>query len=184
MTNEAPATGGRPPRGPRPQQSRPRNVVSQGSAPRPGGVLGFLTSLPGILAAVAVLLSAATGGVGLYLHHDGGSGGDGDSYGIEPGPVPQGDGQVDTQVLDADPPEASGDQEITALVNGCLDGVTSDCEKLLYLVAVDCSDGSWSSCDDLFLISAYASPYQDYGATCGGRFDDWTYAGNCGGAPL
>jgi hypothetical protein len=47
-----------------------------------------------------------------------------------------------------------------------------------------CSDGSWSSCDDLFLTSAYASPYQNYGATCSGRFDDWTYAGNCGSAPL
>ncbi len=184
MTNEAPPTGDRPPRGPQRQQSRPRNVVSQQCATRRGGFLGFVTSLPGVLTAVAVLLSAAIGGVGLYLHDDGGSGGDGGTYVLEPGPVPRGDGQVDTQELDADLPEASGDEEITALVNGCRDGVTSDCETLLYLVAVDCSDGSWSSCDDLFLISAYASPYQDYGATCGGRFDDWTYAGNCGSAPL
>jgi hypothetical protein len=184
MTNEAPPTGDRSPRGRHPPQSKPRNVMSQESTTRRGGFLGFMTSLPGVLTAVAGLLSVATGGVGLYLHHDGGSGGDRGTSVIEPGPVPRGDGQVDPQELDADLPEASGDEETTALVNGCLDGVTSDCETLLYLVAVECSDGSLSSCDDLFLISAYASPYQDYGATCGGRFDDWTYAGDCGAAPM
>ena len=135
---------------------------------------------------MAVLLSAATGGVGLDLHHDGGSGGHGDTYGIEPGPVPQGDGQVDTQELDADPPEASGDQEITALVNGCLDGVTSDCEKRRTdLVAVDLLRRLLEQLRPPVPDLRVAHPrYQDYGATCGGRFDDWTYAGNCGGAPL
>lgn len=134
---------------------------------------------------MAGLVTAATGGVGLYLSSDGEHKPAGDTYNIiEAAPVPAGDGEVDAEELDTGLPDASGDDEITALVDGCLDGFQSDCDALLYKIAVACSDGDLGSCDDLFLVSAYGSPYEDYGATCGGRYYDWTYAGDCISAPL
>jgi hypothetical protein len=143
-----------------------------------------MTSLPGVLTAVAGLLSAATGGVGLYLSHDDGPGPVGDTYNIiEAAPVPEGDGQIDSGGLGEGLPDSSGDDQITTLANGCLDGVMSDCDTLLSVVAVACADGDMVLCDDLYQISEYGSSYEDYGATCGGRYYDWTYAGICSSAP-
>src|SRR4051794_7547829 len=98
MTYEAPPAGDRPPQGPQPQKQRPHKVRSQDGTTRRGGFLGFMTSLPGVLTAVGGLVTAATGGIGLYLHHDDDLSRGGDTYTIiEPAPVPAGDGQVDTQ---------------------------------------------------------------------------------------
>jgi hypothetical protein len=183
MTYEAPPTGYPPPQGPWPQQPWPQESVPQ-EGTRRGGFLGFMTSLPGVLTAVAGLVTAATGGVGLYLSHDDEPSPEGNTYIIEAAPVPEEDGEVDADGLGAGLPEASGDDEVTALVTGCLNGDLSDCDTLLYLVAAACYDGDLVSCDDLYQISAYGSAYEDYGATCGGRYYDWTYAGVCSSAPL
>jgi hypothetical protein len=184
MTYGAPPTGDPPPQGPWPQQPWAQQVVSE-KGTRRGGFVGFMTSLPGVLTAVAGLITAASGGLGLYYSQgDDGGGGGGETIIYTPAPVPEGDGQVDTEDLDAGLPDASADDEITALADGCLAGVQSDCDTLLYVVAMSCSDGDMTGCDALFLISAYGSEYEDYGATCGGRFYDWTYAGDCISAPL
>ncbi len=43
-------------------------------------------------------------------------------------------------------------------------------------LALECEAGDWQACDDLYYDSQPASGYEDYGRTCGGRFDfqpDW-----------
>jgi hypothetical protein len=174
MTYEGPPTAHPPPQQPWPQEVGPQ----EGTKRRRGGFLGFMTSLPGVLTALAGLVTAATGGVGLYLSQDDPASG-GDIYIIDPAPVPEGSGVVDAGDLGGGLPETSGDDEVTDLVNGCLNGDFSDCDTLLHMVAASCYDGDLVSCDDLYLISAYGSDYEDYGATCGGRYYDWTYAGVC-----
>jgi hypothetical protein len=141
-----------------------------------------MTSLPGVLTAVAGLVTAATGGLGLYLNQDDGVGSGGDTIIIEAEPVPEGNGEVDAESLDAGLPETSGDDEVTALVDGCLNGDPSACDTLLYLLAEECYAGYMISCDALYQISEYGSAFEDYGATCGGRHYDWTYAGICSDA--
>lgn len=38
-------------------------------------------------------------------------------------------------------------------------------------LAQECFDGSGSACDELFAVTPVDSPEEEYGATCGGRFD-------------
>ena len=178
MTYEAPPTGYPPPQGAWPQQPWPQEVVPPQGTPRRGGFMGFMTSLPGVLTALAGLVTAATGGVGLYLSRDDGPPPGGDIYVFEAAPVPEGTGAVDAGGLGAGLPDASG-AEATALVDGCLNGDPNACDALLYLLAEECYAGYLISCDALYQISAYGSAFEDYGATCGGRYDDWTYAGVC-----
>ncbi|SDX29785.1 hypothetical protein SAMN05660209_00074 [Geodermatophilus africanus] len=165
-----------PPQGPWPQEPSPQDGTTQR-----GGFLGFMTSLPGVLTAVAGLVTAVTGGVGLYLSQDDGSDpGPSDTYiTVEAAPVPEGEGEVDADELQAGVPGASGDDEVTALVEDCLNGDYSACDTLLYTLADECSAGYPLSCDVLYQVSAVGSAYEDYGATCGGRVYDWTYAGVC-----
>jgi hypothetical protein len=89
------------------------------------------------------------------------------------------EGEVDADELQAGVPGASGDDEVTALVDDCLNGDYSACDTLLYTLADECSAGYLLSCDVLYQVSAVGSAYEDYGATCGGRVYDWTYAGVC-----
>jgi len=140
-----------------------------------------MTSLPGILTAAAGLVTAVTGSVGLYLSHgDEPDRGAGDTYiTVEGAPGPEGEGQVDAGSLEAEVPAVSGDDEITALVSGCLNGDQAACDTLLSLLANECSAGAAISCDVLYEVSAVGSAFEDYGATCGGRFPDWSYAGVC-----
>jgi hypothetical protein len=174
MTYDAPPSAYPPSHGAWPQEPLPQD----GTASR-GGFLGFMTSLPGVLTAVAGLVTAVTGGVGLYLSQDDEPARGGDTYIIEAAPVPEGDGEVDADSLDAGLPEVSGDGEITSLVDSCLDGDYGACDTLLNLLADECSAGYLLSCDALYEISAYGSDHENYGATCGGRVEDWTFAGVC-----
>ena len=38
-------------------------------------------------------------------------------------------------------------------------------------LASQCEAGNWEACDDLYRRSPAGSAYEDYGSTCGGRFD-------------
>jgi hypothetical protein len=152
-------------------------------SPRPGTRRGFRRLLiPGGLIAGGVIAVTMTGGLGLYLSQDGRPSGGGDTIIIEADPVPEGKGEVDTEGLDDGLPGTSGDDEVTALVDGCLNGDPSACDTLLHVLAEECYTGYLISCDALYQVSAYGSAYEDYGATCGGRFYDWMYAGICSSA--
>jgi hypothetical protein len=136
-----------------------------------------MTSLPGVLTAVAGLVTAVTGGIGLYASQDDEPVRDSITYVVEA--PPEGSGEVDAGGLGAGLPEDSADDEVTVLVDGCLNGDPGACDALLYLLADECYAGYLISCDALYQISAYGSAYENYGATCGGRYEDWTYAGVC-----
>jgi hypothetical protein len=179
MSYESPPPGYPPPPGPWPQQPWPPDVVRQEGTARRGGFLGFMTSLPGVLTALAALVTAVTGGIGLYLSQGDEPPPGGDIYVFEAAPVPEGSGAVDAGDLGDGLPETSGDDDVTVLVDGCLNGDPDACDTLLYVLAEACYQGDLLSCDDLYQISAVGSDFEDYGATCGGRVDDWTYAGVC-----
>jgi hypothetical protein len=150
--------------------------------PSRGGFLGFLTSLPGVLTAAAGLVTAVTGAFGIYLSQDDGSStpstGGGTGTAAQGAPVPEGSGQVDIGGLTTGLTNASVDDEVSALMTDCAGGDAGACTTLLDTLAEECYQGYGISCDALYLVSAVGSAYEDYGATCGGRYD-WTYAGVC-----
>ncbi|WP_448628523.1 hypothetical protein [Geodermatophilus sp. URMC 64] len=148
--------------------------------PQRGGFLGFLTTLPGILTAAAAVITAATGGI--YLTRGGEEtrpdGGATYNINVDAAPVPEGSGQVDTAELTGGLAGVSVDSEVDALIADCANGDGGACQTLLDLLAQECSQGFGISCDVLYWVSEVGSPYEAYGATCGGRYD-WTYAGAC-----
>jgi hypothetical protein len=139
-----------------------------------------MTSLPGVLTGVAAVVTAATGGVGLYLSQDDGPSG-GDTYNItmDGTAVPDGTAQVDAAGVDPGLAAQSGDDEVTALADDCSYGDVDACTTLFVRLADECSQGYGISCDVLYAFSAPGSDYEYYGASCGGRFPDLTYMGVC-----
>ncbi len=175
-------TYGAPPPPGWPQPPQPVQDPSTPGTTPPGG--GFFTTLPGILTAVAGLITAVTGAVGIYL-----SQGDDRSTEDTPTsalpsttdqaePVPDDSGQADLDGLPAGFTQASVDDEVSALIDECAGGDAGACTTLLDTLAVECSQGYGISCDYLYYVSPVGSAYEDYGATCGGRYD-WTYVGVC-----
>ena len=150
---------------------------------RGGGFLGFLGTVPGILTAVAGLVTAVSGAY--FLSQGGGddggqSGGSGGTTVIvEPAqPPPEGTPQGVPQVAES-LTEVSVDDQPTDVVTDCVNGSASACAVVLESLATSCADGYGQDCDYLYLVSPVGSSYEDYGATCGGRFG-WEYAGRCG----
>lgn len=168
MSYDAPPTA--PPQPPQPD-SHPR------------GFLGFMTTLPGILTAIAGVLSAGGTAVGIYLtHQDGGSPQPSPSptvLVVQPAPAPTDPGQVDQSNVSTASSDFSSDPQVESDANDCLDGDDTACVNLLDDLAGDCYDGDGAGCDALYEISEDDSDYQNYGATCGGRYEDWTYADQC-----
>ncbi|SDD47482.1 hypothetical protein SAMN05660690_4305 [Geodermatophilus telluris] len=171
--------GAPPSQGWQQQPPPPVQDPSAPGAPRPGG--GFFTSLPGILTAVAGLVTAVTGAVGIYVSQgDDATGGQGTPSSTDaPAPVPEDTGgEADVGDLPADFSETSLDDEATTLLDACAAGDLGACATLLDTLATECADGYGISCDALYYLSPVGSAYEDYGATCGGRYD-WTYVGVC-----
>ncbi len=148
----------------------------------------FWTTLPGVLTAIAGLVTA---GVSAYLALKGPP---------DPKPTPNGDvhyhlnisGQgteapvVGASNLDAEElpavesqlAEVSADQALQTQADACAAGDQSACEGLLNELANECEEGYGLSCDWLYKLSEVGSPYEAYGATCGGRVDA-VNAGSC-----
>ena len=155
--------------------------------PRGGGFLGFLGTIPGVITAVAGLITAVSGAFFLSQgegdeNRDGdqsGGGSGGTTVIVEPAqPPPQGTPQGVSDV-GGSLTEVSVDDQPTDVVTACVNGSASACEVVLESLAYSCQDGYGQDCDCLYLISPVGSSYEDYGATCGGRFG-WEYAGQCG----
>jgi hypothetical protein len=154
---------------------------SQEAAMRRGGFLGFLTTLPGILAALATVVSAAGGIYIAHLQKDtppAGPTSTSVTFNVAGAPVPADTGLVDTADLISGSTAVASDDEVTALVAACADGDPEACAALLDQLALECYEGYGISCDVLYQVSEVGSDYEDYGATCGGRYD-WEYAGVC-----
>ncbi|MCZ2860685.1 hypothetical protein [Blastococcus sp. VKM Ac-2987] len=140
---------------------------------------GFLTTLPGILTAVAAVITALSGGLGIYLAQ--GSGNTSGGLGQDAAPAPVGTVQADPDRVAGQLGGVSVGDEIDALVGDCAAGSVDACTALMDRLVDECHLGDPLSCDALYWLSPFGSVYEDYGATCGGRYD-WTYAGACSGS--
>jgi hypothetical protein len=154
--------------------------------PQRGGFLGFLSSLPGILTSLATLITAVGG---IYLAH----GDSGERGRISPNsgettynitvaaaPAPSGTAEVNADGLPVVTDSTSVDNQTAQMVSDCAAGSQEACTELLNTLAQKCYAGSGLSCDVLYEVSAAGSDYEAYGATCGARFTDQTYADRCG----
>ena len=150
------------------------------------GVVGFLTSLPGILASVGTLVTAI-GGIYLGVHHSSGPSTQPSPEppsvvinlqtrppGNAPDPSQVGDGSLQLANAPAgasDLPDAGSNNSFDQLVNSCGQGDDAACVTMVDMLINDCSQGYGLSCDALYEISPSGSDVEAFGATCGGRFD-------------
>jgi hypothetical protein len=151
------------------------------------GFLGFLTTVPGILAAAAALVTAAGGA---YAGVHSGSGGGSPppppvpsvvnlTIAPQSGPPQGGDRSVDdTQALQR-VPVSGADDPAEQLVQNCADGNGDACMQLVDALAQECDDGYGVSCDVLYAVADEGSAYETYGGTCGYRFASMVNAGTC-----
>jgi hypothetical protein len=146
------------------------------------GFLGFLTTVPGILTAIAALITAGTGGVA-YLAGGGSSGPDVERVEIRTLPAPTAPAEVDAADVNVSAETGlSPDDPVQAMIDDCGEADVDACTWVLETLAQECYEGYWLSCDALYEVSPIGSDYEWYGGTCGGYFADLTYAGACSSA--
>lgn len=156
-----------------PLQTQPR--------PQPrSGFTGFMTTVPGVLTALAGLVTAAGGVYVAVAQNDGPIPQPTPTIiTVAPAPMPEGSGTVDPAQAADEVDTTSVDDATAALIDDCAAGSYTACQALLDTLVQDCYDGDGPACDVVYEVSEPGSDYEDYGATCGGRFDDWTYADQC-----
>ena len=149
--------------------------------PRRGGFLGFLGTMPGILTAVAGVISAlatlyAVAASRSSQQTTGSEQTSGSDQSVPDAPVDAGtvSTRAETVPVTYDPMLSD---DANALLTDCANGYLDSCDDLLFVLADDCSYGDAYSCDALYLISPMGSDYEAFGATCGGLVE-WQY-GRC-----
>jgi hypothetical protein len=147
-----------------------------------GGFLRFLTTIPGILTAVAAVVTAA-GGIYLGSHQAGSSPVPVNLY-MASGGAPASVASVDQQSLrlanaQADTSNLASSDPITALISQCAAGDDGACASILDTLTQECADGTGLSCDLLYELSPAGSDYEAYGASCGNRWPNEDYADLC-----
>jgi hypothetical protein len=151
-----------------------------------GGFLGFLTTIPGILTAVAALVTAV-GGIYLGLHRDGLPSPQSPpppavttiNLHMDGGNTPTPSTDVDAGSLRLDDSfVTSSTDPVEQLIGRCGRGDDNACIEILDEFARGCADGNGLDCDTLFEISPVGSDYELFGATCGDRFTA-VYADTC-----
>ena len=142
-----------------------------------GGFVGFLTTIPGILTALAALVTAFGG---VYLSNAGGSQSPQPAITIiNPGATPEGTVGTTEQLDLTAVTETTGDSAVDQMINDCAMGSFDACTGLLDVLSQECYEGYGDSCDVLYQVSPIGSDYEAYGATCGARFGP-EYANTCG----
>jgi hypothetical protein len=143
-----------------------------------GGFLGFLTTLPGILTAIAALITAGTGGV-VYLAN-GDSSGQQEMRIVVEQPAPDAPTEDEAAELDVSADTGlSSDDPVQDMIDDCSYGDVDACVWVLETLSQDCFEGYGFSCDALYAVSPVGSAYEWYGGTCGEYFADLGYAGTC-----
>ena len=144
-----------------------------------GGFASFLTTLPGILTAIAALLTAVTGG-GLYLANSNGSEDGPARVVIETVAGPAAPSNEEAAAVDVSASTGlSSDDPVQSMLDGCGSGDVDACAGVLETLTQECYEGYGLSCDALYFVSPLGSEYEWYGGTCGGYFADLAYAGTC-----
>jgi hypothetical protein len=135
--------------------------------------------LPGILTAIAALITAGTGAV-VYLANGNDSEPDKTRLVIETqaAPATPTDEEAAAVKASADT-DLSSDGPVQDMIDDCGNGDIEACAWVLETLAQECYDGYGISCDALYAVSPIGSDYEWYGGTCGEYFADLTYAGTC-----
>jgi hypothetical protein len=143
-----------------------------------GGFITFWGTLPGVLTALAGLVTAVGG---IYFAS-------GQSTQETQAPpttqasaissdapvvVPMLISPSELQTVEVDEPA------LTDPFDGCADGNIADCQRLIEELVADCDYGDPDACNVLYELSPVGSDLEDFGGTCGYRLDDWSYAGEC-----
>jgi len=145
-----------------------------------GGFLSFLTTVPGILTAVAAVITAVTGGVVYLANGSDSSAQDNPNIVIVPQSVPDAPTGNEPVLVDTDAATGlSPDDPVQAMIDACDQGDPGACAWVLETLAQQCYESDPLSCDVLYVVSPVGSDYEWYGGTCGGYFADLTYAGTC-----
>jgi hypothetical protein len=134
-----------------------------------GGRGSFWTSLPGVLTALAAVISAA---VPLYLHFNDGGSGPRDRPEVPPVVHIHMDGGTLAQV-------SQDDASLDDPVAGCIGGSAPACNQVAEILVEQCDRDSPEACDWLYELTDEGSDLEWFGATCGDRFDTDLYAGRC-----
>jgi hypothetical protein len=159
------------------------NRMTETEVPRRGFV-GFLTTIPGILTALAALLTAA-GGV-YVASQESKSGPPVVNLTVPGSAAPTASANVDQQTLRLDNasselanlPTNSMGNPYQQLVDQCNQGSIEACSAILETLGQECYQGYGVSCDVLYMVSPVGSDYEAYGATCGYRYSP-DIAGRC-----
>ena len=144
------------------------------------------------LVLLAVLLVVGVGAFFLLSGEDEGDSAVGESGGLGPPPtlgemempeVPELDPAPAPSASPAppEPDESSGAAaagEAAAVPAGSEDDDCRSSDTLCADMATDCQSGDMTACDTLWLRTRVGSEWEEYGATCGGRTDDWM-SGDC-----
>lgn len=150
----------------------------------PKGFLGFMTTVPGLLTAVAAILTAlGTAYVGVL---NAGSGGaqplptpPPTTITVTPTARPEPESSVDPRSVRVDAgSRLPSDDPGVRLLNRCAQGDENACLEILDTLTNECYDGDGLSCDVLYQVSPVGSDYEAFGATCGARLST-QYAGRC-----
>lgn len=127
---------------------------------------GFWTTIPGVLTALATLVTAVFGAyVGLnQLKKD-----DGPPQ-VAPAPAPappSGDTYI---VVDPSALQAVAESDLASAdpVDACANGDRQACVVVLDTLSGECGGANWEACDALFELAPEGSEYEVYGRTCGG----------------
>jgi hypothetical protein len=152
------------------------------SGTRSGGVAGLLAALAALVTAIGGAFVAVHGGLPgpskgadppvVILSTPGGA---------APSEAPETQASLRFDNAPADQSwstELGGADQADQLIDDCAAGDMQACTTILDILAQECGDGDGLSCDVLFEISPVGSDYEEYGATCGARFD-WEYADGC-----
>lgn len=154
----------------------------------------FLTSVPGVVAGAAAIITALSVGVTALTIQGGPDAGGGgvtigspstsddpdhtgeDGAGGGAGAVP---GQIDVDDVIAALTESPVTDEATvSLMRDCANRNATSCDGLVDRLVEHCSQGAGSGCDLLYRVTVVGSPLGTYGATCGGRLPPEN-AGRC-----
>jgi hypothetical protein len=159
-----------------------RRISMENEQVTPKGFLGFMSTVPGVLTAVAAVLTAL-GSVYVGVHNAGQGGAQPTSpattISVTPSARPQPESTVDPRSVRVDAGSGlQGDDPAARLLSRCAQGDEDACLEILDTLANECYDGDGLSCDVLFEVSPIGSDYEAFGATCGGRFPT-QYSGRC-----
>lgn len=156
-----------------------RNADAGAPEPGRGGFMSFWGTLPGVLTALATLVTAV-GGIYFASNQN--------SEQAVPPPAPPPTTQpseppvviLPVPISQADLEDVQVDEPaLSDLLEGCADGNLADCERLVEELEAACDGGDPYACNDLYQVSPVGSDLEDFGATCGYRLADWSYAGEC-----